>query len=153
MQREQAMQCFVKSSIDPAPGGHTGEVLASLTVDSFFGTGILFSCPLANCEIPNSINKDPATNFRLLSSVFCSALFELSRLYDSAFSGQVVIQLKQFTQRLTSISWSRKSMHEDLHDIEHLPQRVHLLSLNLILNNETFEMRPSNVPTGQIILQ
>jgi hypothetical protein len=44
-------------------------------------------------------------------------------------------------------------MQDDLHTIEHLPQRVHLFSINLILNNETFEMRPNKVPTGQIILQ
>ena len=153
MQSEHAMQCFIKSSIDPAPGGHTGEVLGSLTVDSFFGTGTLFSCPFTNREMPNSIIIEPATNLRLLSSVLCSVLFELNRLYESAFSGHVLMQLKQSTQRLTSISWFRKSMQEDLHAIEHLPQRVHLLSLNLILNRDTFEIRPNRVPTGQIMLQ
>jgi hypothetical protein len=44
-------------------------------------------------------------------------------------------------------------MHEDLHETEHLPQCVHLLSLTLILIKEIFEISPSKVPTGQIILQ
>lgn len=44
-------------------------------------------------------------------------------------------------------------MQEDLQASEHLPQRVHLLSANFILKSEIFESKPSNVPTGQIILQ
>ena len=44
-------------------------------------------------------------------------------------------------------------MHDDLHRIAHLPHLVQPDSLNLILNIEIFEISPSNVPTGQIILQ
>ena len=44
-------------------------------------------------------------------------------------------------------------MHDDLHLNEHLPQRVHLLSLNFTLKIDTFEISPRKVPTGQIMLQ
>ncbi len=44
-------------------------------------------------------------------------------------------------------------MQDDLHANEHLPQRVHLTSSNLILNMDIFEIRPRKVPTGQIVLQ
>jgi len=44
-------------------------------------------------------------------------------------------------------------MQDDLQASEHLPQRVHLTSSNLILKIDIFEIRPRKVPTGQIVLQ
>ena len=44
---EHAVQRLLKSTIDPAPGGHTANVLDSFTVDSFLGEGAFLSCPFA----------------------------------------------------------------------------------------------------------
>jgi hypothetical protein len=71
--------------------------------------------------------------------------------YEMALSWQVFIQLKQSTHLVTSISAFRKSIHEDLQLIAHLPQRVQAASSNRILKRDTFEISPRNVPTGQII--
>ena len=43
IQSEHAVQVLLKYSIDPAPGGQTGYVLFSGTVEAFCGTGVLLS--------------------------------------------------------------------------------------------------------------
>jgi hypothetical protein len=63
------------------------------------------------------------------------------------------MQLKQLTHLEISTWGLRKSIHEDLHRIAHLPHLVQALSLNLILKSDILEIRPRNVPTGQNILQ
>jgi hypothetical protein len=156
MQSEQAVHSLLKSEIDPAPGGQTGDVLFSLTVDSFLGIGAFLSCPRNSCGKPKRSNNAPAMNFLLsVSAGFATSLFLLifTKLYERAFSGQIFIQLKQSTHLLISTLGFRKSMQEDLQPREHRPHLVHLLSSNLILIIETFENSPSRVPTGQIKLQ
>jgi hypothetical protein len=69
-----------------------------------------------------------------------------------ALSGQTEIQLKQSTQRLTSMDLFLTSIHNDLHSAAHFPQEVHFESSNLILKMENFERKPKKVPTGQMVL-
>jgi hypothetical protein len=45
------------------------------------------------------------------------------------------------------------SMQDDLHFMEHKVQLLHFASLILILKTENLEMKPSTVPTGQMVLQ
>src|SRR5664280_1325591 len=157
MHSEHAVHSLLKSEIDPAPGGQTGDVLFSLTVDSFLGLGASLFWPRNSCGKPKRSNNVPAINFLLSGSAggFGTSLFLLifTKPYERAFSGQAFIQLKQSTHLLTSILGCRKSMQDDLQPREHLPHLVHLLSSNLILRTEIFEISPSRVPTGQIILQ
>ena len=43
MHKEQAIQSLLKSTIRAPPGGQTGHVLFSLTVESFLGFGVVLS--------------------------------------------------------------------------------------------------------------
>jgi hypothetical protein len=44
-------------------------------------------------------------------------------------------------------------MQDDLHFIEQRPQLLHFSSAILILKTENREIKPSTVPTGQMLLQ
>jgi hypothetical protein len=153
IQREHAVHFLVKFSIPAEPGGQTGNFLFSLTVDAFVGFGAETFCPDDEFDKPKKNRTEPAITFRRSISVSCSFFLNVIIPYDSALSGQLFRQLKHPTHLDKSISLLRKSIHDDLQAREHLPQRVHLVSLNLILRKDVFEIRPSNVPTGQIVLQ
>jgi hypothetical protein len=78
MQSEHAVHSLLKSEIDPAPGGQTGDVLFSLTVDAFFGKGAFLSSARNNCGKPKRSNNVPAMNFLLsVSAGFGASLFLL----------------------------------------------------------------------------
>jgi hypothetical protein len=153
MQREQAVHFSVKFSIPVEPGGQTGYFLLSLTVDALVGFGATLFCPETESDNPKNKRNDPAIIFRLSRSVSCSFFRKFTSPYDRALSGQLFRQLKQSTHLEISISWCRKSIQDDLQANEHLPQRVHFASSNLILKKDIFEIRPRKVPTGQIVLQ
>jgi hypothetical protein len=151
--KEHAVQSLVKFAILKPPGGHTGKVLFSLTVDFFFGMGTPFSLAFNDECIPVRSNIITATAPLLLSSVLCSLLFSFTIPYEIALSWHVVTQLKQFTHLETSILLFKKSMQCDLHLTAHLPHLVHDDSSCLIRSKEIFESNPRKVPTGHIILQ
>jgi hypothetical protein len=102
MHSEQAVQSILKSSIDPPPGGHTGNVLFSFTDEAFFGTGGFLSCPLAINGRPKNNAIDPSMNFRFLTSVLMTFFSFVTIPKEIALSWQIFIQLKQPTHLLTS---------------------------------------------------
>ena len=153
MQSEQAVHPVLKSAILIPPGGHTGQVLFSFTVESFLGLGAVLSCPFAVYVNPNRSRTDSAMTLRLLSSVTWTCFLNFTIPYEMALSWQAFMQLKHSTHLVTSISCLRKSIHEDLHLNEHLPHLVQAVSSNFILRIEILERRPSKVPTGHIVLQ
>ena len=62
-------------------------------------------------------------------------------------------QLKQTTQRSKLISFDSEFIHSALHTVSQLPQASQSSSLILILNRETLDIKPRNVPRGHIVLQ
>ena len=62
-------------------------------------------------------------------------------------------QLKQTTQRSKLISFESEFIHSALHTVSQLPQASQTSSLILILNRETLDIKPRNVPRGHIVLQ
>lgn len=153
IQSEHAVQSLLNSSIDPAPGGATGHVLFSGTVDGLWGIGALFSWPLSTYGIPNNAATVPAINLRFSGSDLCSFFLSRTSPYESALSGHILIQLKQLTHLVTSTFICRKSIHDDLQATAHLPHFVHFSSSNRILSRDIFEISPSSVPTGHTVLQ
>jgi len=69
------------------------------------------------------------------------------------FDGQTVKQLKQLTHLSKSIILFSLSIQPDLHTVSHIPQPVQSVSSITILYKENLEIKPRNVPTGQIVLQ
>ena len=162
MQSEQAVQLVVKFTILADPGGDTGNVLFSFTVDAFLGTGaVLFWPAEVSLFNPRSMSTKTEIAFRLPESVTVSLSIAPSfagflndtKLYSKALSWQLFRQLKQPTHLELSISLFRKSIHDDLQATAHLPHFVHFDSSNLICSRETLEIIPRNVPTGQTALQ
>lgn len=69
------------------------------------------------------------------------------------FFGQLAAQSKHSTQREKSISLPFESAHFALQLRSHMPHETHEdLSIES-LKSATFEISPSNAPTGQIVLQ
>ena len=162
MQSEQAVQFAVKFEILVDPGGETGDVFFSFTVDAFFGTGAVLFCADKVISLdPKRTRRIPAIAFRLPPSTpsplsisgSADFLFNDTILYSKALSGQLLRQLKQLTHLERSISLFRKSMHDDLQATAHRPHFVHRESSNLIRKKDTFDRRPRNVPTGHTVLQ
>ena len=153
-QRLHAVHLEVKGAMPDDPGGDTGYNRSSFTVESFVGTGLL-SCERIICDPPASRMIDPVMNLRREVSVSTDGREDLilTRSYAIAFSLQASRQLKQLTHLLVSICLFRKSMHEDLHTMAHLPQRVHFSSSNRILKRDALLRMPRKVPTGQTVLQ
>jgi hypothetical protein len=93
MHNEQAVQLPVKLSMLADPGGHTGDVLFSLTVEAFLGTGAALFCAADLWDNPKRSRNDPKITLRLFSSGSCFFLLNDKKPYDIVLSGQLFKQL------------------------------------------------------------
>ena len=67
--------------------------------------------------------------------------------------GHSLKQLKQTTHLSKLISFDSEFIHSDLHTVSQAPQLSQSSSLILILYKDTLDIKPRNVPRGQIVLQ
>ena len=67
--------------------------------------------------------------------------------------GHSLKQLKQTTHLSKLISFESAFIHSALHTVSQAPQLSQSSSLILILNRETLDIKPRNVPRGHIVLQ
>jgi len=143
---EQAMQCFVKSSIDPAPGGQTGEVLDSLTVDSFDGTGTLFSWPWLNVKYQTASKEIRQQIYVTFVSFMLRTFWTKQAVWDcfigtDSYTVETIYTAADINILVQEIDAWRFARYCT-------PSAMGTLTfINLILNKEIFEISPSNVPT------
>ena len=67
--------------------------------------------------------------------------------------GHSLKQLKQTTHLSKLISFDSEFIHSALHTVSQAPQLSQSSSLILILYKDTLDIKPRNVPRGQIVLQ
>ena len=85
-----------------------------------------------------------------LKKIFCRVSFGLNLM---AFFGHFVPQSKQSTHLEKSDDFAFASMHCALHSRSHMPHEMHDGLSSVILNAENLASRPSQAPTGHIVLQ
>ena len=83
MHKLQAVQLAVKFDILVEPGGDTGEVFCSFTVEAFFGTGVVLFWPDDLRFNPKRKNNAPRTTFLLLISTSSLLLSVLKAVFFS----------------------------------------------------------------------